>query len=293
MPKPAPLMFQLVQLLLICLISLSACTPAKDPNTITFSTWGSPEEMAIINPLIEEFRRANPEIQLKLMHVPDKYFQKMHALLAANLAPDVMFLNNINFPVYASNDAFLDLGPRLSQSQLLKADDFYPQTLEGFRWQGQIQGIPRDASNLVVFYNKALFKQANVPLPQADWTLDEMVATAKQLTRDADGDGHPEQFGISFQDYFLFWFPYVWSAGGDLFNADRSRFTLSEPAALAGLQFAADLRHKHHVAPTKAEAGSTTMSQLFMQGKLAMILNGRWAVPLYRQNLTFDWDIAP
>lgn len=282
-----------VALLLVwALISLAACAPQRS-DAVRFSTWGSPEEMAILEPLLKEFEAQNPDVHVELMHIPDKYFQKIHALLAANLAPDVMFLNNINFPIYASNGAFLDLGPYLDKSQVLKASDFFPQTLEGFRWQGQIQGLPRDASNLVFFYNQDLFDQAGLPYPQPGWTLDQMRETARKLTQDTDHDGHPERYGVSFSDYFLFWFPYVWSAGGDIFDAQRQHFTLNQPQALAGLQSYADLRYKDHVAPTAAEAGSLSMSQLFMQQKLAMNLNGRWAVPLYRKSLKFRWDIAP
>lgn len=286
-----PDMRKLVILLLMLL--LSACQPAKDPNTIVFSTWGSPIEMDILNPLLDQFRKENPEITLKVLHVPDKYFQKMHALLAANIAPDVLFLNNINFPIYASNESFLDLEPYLQKSASLKASDFYPQTLEGFRWQGKLQGIPRDASNLVVFYNQELFDKAGLPYPKDGWTYDEMIEIARKLTVDADGDKHPEQFGMSFDKRSLFWLPYVWSAGGDIFNADRSEFMLTKPEALKGLQLAADLRHKHHVAPTSAEAGSAAMAQLFTQKKLAMLLTGRWSVTTFRKDVPFKWDIAP
>lgn len=280
---------------LMLLSLLTACPATKDPHTLQFSTWGSPEEIAILRPLIAEFEAQNPDIHVNIMHIPDKYFQKMHALLAANLAPDVMFLNNIQFPVYASNNAFMDLSPFLQSSTVLQAKDFYPQTLEGFKWENQIQGIPRDASNLVFFYNKDLFDQAGIAYPTADWDWEAFLATAQKLTKDNDGDGVPEQFGVSAHErnYFLFWFPYVWSAGGDIFDTQRKSFTLGEPAALKGLQRAADLRHKHHVAPTRAQAGSLTMSQMFMKGKLAMILNGCWAMPLYRKEVDFRWDIAP
>jgi multiple sugar transport system substrate-binding protein len=280
---------------LMLLPLLSACPATKDPQTLQFSTWGSPEEIAILRPLIAEFEAQNPDIHVNVMHIPDKYFQKMHALLAANLAPDVMFLNNIQFPVYASNDAFLDLTPFLQSSTVLQSDDFYPQTLEGFRWKNQIQGIPRDASNLVFFYNKDRFDEVGVPYPTADWTWDTFLATAQKLTQDSNGDGVPEKFGVDAhqKNYFLFWFPYVWSSGGDIFDANRENFTLDEPAALRGLQRFADLRHKYHIAPTRAQAGSLTMSQMFMQGKVAMVLNGCWAMPLYRKEIGFRWDIAP
>ncbi|MBF2055335.1 MAG: sugar ABC transporter substrate-binding protein [Candidatus Sericytochromatia bacterium] len=279
-------------LCLAVLFCLSACTPRQPEGVIRLSTWGSPEEMAILKPLLQRFE-VQSGLKVELMHIPDKYFQKLHALLAANLAPDVMFVNNIQFPVYASNGAFLDLGPRLAASDTLKEADFFPQSLDSFRWEGQLQALPRDVSNLVIFYNRDLFDAAGLPYPRADWTLTEMFDTAQKLSGPPDAQGQRQRFGISFSDYFLFWLPYVWSAGGDIFDASRSRLTLNEPAALAGLQQYADLRHQLGAAPKSAEAGSLSMSQLFMQQKLAMNLNGRWAVPLYRQNLEFNWDIVP
>lgn len=282
----------LLILSLVLLLWLSACKAPQPEGVIRLSTWGSPEEMAILRPLLQRFE-AQSGIKVELMHIPDKYFQKLHALLAANLAPDVMFVNNIQFPVYASNGAFLDLAPRLATSEQLKESDFFPQSLDGFRWDGQLQALPRDVSNLVVFYNRDLFDAAGLPYPRADWTLEEMFATAQKLTGPPDAEGKRQRFGMSFSDYFLFWLPYVWSAGGDIFDASRSRLTLHEPAAVAGLQQYADLRHRLGAAPKAAEAGSLSMSQLFMQQKLAMNLNGRWAVPLYRQNLDFNWDIVP
>jgi multiple sugar transport system substrate-binding protein len=275
------------------IVGLAACSPGRPEHVIQFSSWGSPEEMAILRPLVAEFEKQNPGLKVDLLHIPDKYFQKLHTLLAANLVPDVMFLNNINFPAYASNDAFLPLEPFLHSSTVLKATDFYPQTLDGFKWQGQLQGLPRDASNVVVFYNQDLFDAAGVPYPRPDWTLADMRETARKLTQDHNKDGNPEVFGVSFHKNFLFWSPYLWSEGGDFFNPERTRATLSTPAAVAGIQHHADLRHKDKVAPTSAQAGSSTMAQMFMQGKLAMQLNGRWAVPLYRQGVTFRWDIVP
>jgi multiple sugar transport system substrate-binding protein len=278
---------------LLLTLLLTGCLGSRPEPPLRFSTWGSPEEMAILNPLLAQFKREHPEIPLEVMHIPDKYFQKLHTLIAANLAPDVMFVNNIQFPVYAANQAFLPLEPFLSHSTVLKAADFYPQTLEGFRWQGHLQGIPRDASNMVVYYNRDLFARAGLKPPTPDWTLTDMLAHAQKLTHDSNGDGHPETFGMSFQNHFLFWTPYLWSHGGDFFSPDRRKAALESPQALKGIQFHADLRHRHHVAPTSAEAGSSTMSQLFVQGRLAMIVNGRWAVPLYRQKLNFKWDIVP
>jgi len=39
--------------------------------------------------------------------------------------------------------------------------------------------------------------------------------------------------------------------------------------------------------------GNATMSQLFVQGKLAMFVSGRWSVPLLRKQAQFEWTVLP
>ena len=58
------------------------------------------------------------------------------------------------------------------------------------------------------------------------------------------------------------------------------------------INFYADLRKKYHVAPLKSESASATMGQMFLQGKLAMYVSGRWMVPKLREDADFDWDIV-
>ena len=43
--------------------------------------------------------------------------------------------------------------------------------------------------------------------------------------------------------------------------------------------------------PTKSQIGSMTSAQMFINGKLAMYLSGRWMTPKFRETINFDWDI--
>jgi multiple sugar transport system substrate-binding protein len=281
------------------LLSMSGCGSVSDGKTqLQLSTWGSAQEIADLKALVAEFERKNPKIRVNLLHIPDNYYQKLHILIAGDMSPDVMLTNSVSFPVYASQGIFLDLKPLLEQSKILKQSDFYEQALQSFQWQsgkGAILGaLPRDISNVVVFYNRELFKKAGLPEPQAGWDWDAFLKTAQKLTIDADHDGYPEVFGLSFYAKPpLFWLPFVWSAGGDLFSLDLKRIVLDSPQALDGLQFYADLRNRWHVAPLKVESGGATMSQLFMQQKLAMMVSGRWSVPVLREQAKFQWDVVP
>ncbi len=269
---------------------------AEGKIPIQLSTWGSAQEMAVLKELLAEFEATHPCIAVELLHIPDNYYQKLHILVAGGMTPDVMFTNSLSFPVYATEGVFLDLAPR----QGGETRDFYPQALAAFAMRSTPDGppglgaLPRDISNVVVFYNREAFRRAGLPDPRPGWTWSEFAETAARLTVDANRDGHPERFGVSFYPQPpLFWLPFVWSAGGDLFSADGRHVTLDSPGALQGLAFYAGLRNARHVAPRQEESGAAPMSQLFLQGKLAMLVSGRWTVPVLREQARFDWDVAP
>ena len=57
------------------------------------------------------------------------------------------------------------------------------------------------------------------------------------------------------------------------------------------IKFYSDLRLKYNVAPKKYQSASATMAQMFLQQKLGMYLSGRWMVPKFREDCSFDWDI--
>ncbi len=258
--------------LLFCLVLVlfTGCTPKDDRTVIQFASWGSRSEVEIIKPILAEFEAQNPDIKVDFMHIPQNYFQKLHLLFASNTAPDVVFINNLYLPVYANAGLLLPLSGKAAAPEInaIPPDVFYPKTLDALSWGGQVYAVPRDASNMVIYYNKAIFDKYKVPYPHAGWTFEEFLAAAQKLTH------RPEVFGFSFEEQPIYWQPFVMSNGD------------------AGLDFYADLRKKYHVAPMKNESASATMAQMFLQGQLAMHLSGRWLVPKYRDEVTFDWDVV-
>lgn len=275
-------------LLIICLIFLvfvTGCTQKPEKTTIKFSSWGSESELAIIKPLLQEFEKENPDIKVEFIHIPKNYFQKLQLLVASNLTPDVIFINNLNEPLYAENNVFQNLSVFLQKDKTINKKDFFPQSLNAFTYKGNLYALPRDVSNLVVYYNKDIFDKYKVPYPHENWTFQEFLETCRKLTKGS-------QWGVSFEEAPLFWLPYLWSNGGGLISKDLKSIIIDKPESIEALQFYANLRNKYHVAPTKSEAGSETMAQLFMRQKIAMHISGRWSTPKYRKDIKFKWNIA-
>lgn len=265
-------------LLIFLTCFLSGCTKVDSTKTvIQFASWGSKSEIDILQPILEDFEKDNPDIKIDFMHIPQNYFQKIHLLFASNTAPDVIFVNNLYLPIYANAGLLQEMSPD---------DVFYKQSLDALSWKGKLYAIPRDVSNLVIYYNKDIFDKKHIPYPDANWTMNEFLETSKKLT-------DKNTFAISFEEDPMFFLPYLMSEGGGILSDDLSKETIQTPESQKGLNFYSDLRKKYHAAPLKSESASATMAQMFLQEKLAMHLSGRWLTPKYRDEAKFNWDIVP
>lgn len=266
---------------------------AAAQTTIEFATWGGTEEIEEYETLIAEFEAANPDVKVVLNHIPSAgdYEQSLATLIAAGAAPDVFFINNISLPSFAAQGAFLSLEQFVDEEFL---SDFFPGHLDAFRYEGDLVALPRDISNLVMFYNKDLFEAAGVPLPTDEWTREEFLSAAQSLTLDTNGDGTIDQFGFGYSTFYLFWQPWIWSNGGTFFSSDHSEFTLDQGAALEGLEFYVDLRCEYNVAPTNEQSAERSAASMFADGDAAMIVDGRWRVTPLLNNpaVDFTWDVV-
>lgn len=267
-------------LTLFCIIILSGCSKQSDKTVVQFASWGSKSEIDILKPILNDFENKNPNVKIDFIHIPQNYFQKIHLLFASNNSPDVIFMNNLYLPIYANAGLLMEMDNFTNQT------NFYPQSLKTLSWKDKLYAIPRDVSNVVIYYNKDLFDKNHVEYPSKNWTFEEFLYKSQKLTH------RPNAFGTSFEEDSLYYLPFLMSEGGGVLSDDLSKDIIDSPESQKGLNFYADLRNKYHTAPQKSESASATMAQMFLQEKLAMHLSGRWLVPKYREEAKFNWDVT-
>ncbi len=271
-------------IMLSCLI-LSGCGEhgkANEQKTLTFATWGSQSEMKLVTPIIRDFEQQN-NVKVEIIHIPQNYFQKLHLLFASNQAPDVLFINNYYLPVYAKAGVLADIEPFFKEEIANRI--FFENSLSALSFSNIQYAIPRDVSNLVVYYNKDIFDKNGVKYPDKNWTYNDFSKTAKKLT-------NKEHWGVGFEENPLFWQSILWSSGGGIFDKDGN-FILNKAESKSALDKYIALRTTEKSAPTRTQSANRTMAQMFLDGKIAMQISGRWLVPKYRQETAFKWDIAP
>ena len=261
-------MIKKILLLLLIPLFLCSCTREK-AEIISFASWGSVTETAIIKKVINEFESENPDIKVNFIHIPQNYFQKIHLMFASNTPPDVIFLNNLYLPVYSDHLENLE--------NYIDTDKFYPQALDGMSYDGKLLGLPRDISNLVLYVN--LNKTAS---PDKTWSLNDLMDICKKVTT-------KNSFCISYEDSVYWASPYLAYFGGGVLDNTGNVIVNTENSKKA-IEFYKDLK-KYHYAPQKSEVGSSTLAQMFLDEKIAFYLSGRWMYPKISEKAKFNWAI--
>lgn len=291
------LKFFLLSLLVLMTLSCAAGSRSSKVQAVEFMVFGDPAERDAYQKLVEAFHEAHPEIRIELTHIPSPsdYRVRLATEFAAGTPPDITLMNYRRFAAFAAHDLLEPLGPYLEQSQLIKESDFYPITIDSFRWDGVLTCIPQNISSLVVYYNQTLFDAAGLPYPADDWNWDDFVMTAKALTLDRDGDGQIEQYGLGVTPSLFRLAPFIWQNGGSVVdNHTRpTRLTITRQPAQAALSWFVDLQLVHGVVPDRVAEAALDSESRFMAGQTAMFLNSRRGTPTYRQIKHFVWDIAP
>lgn len=313
-------MFRKIWFLPLLLPLITACTAIPfrssqqqgnaEPIRLTLLISGDPTDEAAYRALIDAFA-ATPaaldgDVTVDLINIPSSgdFNKRLTADFAAGAPPDIFLINYRRYAAYAAKGAIEPLTDYLANSATIDLDDYYPQALAAFTWQDTLYCMPQNLSSPLIYYNKALFDAAGVAYPNDAWTWDEFLATAQALTQDGDenedenededGGDATDIYGFGSEASLVRMAPFVWMNGGELVDdpAAPTRLTLDSPASREALAWFIALQTTHKVTPDAVAEAAESSESRFLNGRLAMFIDSRRAVPEFRTIDNFDWDVA-
>jgi multiple sugar transport system substrate-binding protein len=265
---------------------------AGETVKLTFSNWASGPEKETFDKAIAKFETDNPGIKLEQVNVPFAgYSDKIQTMMAGKTAPDIIYMSQLWFQSFAEKNAFMNLQPFIDKDPDFNAKDFHPVLADAGKYKGNTQWIARDLDYLVLYYNKDMFKAANIELPNETWTWDNLLDAAKKLTKDTNNDGKTDQYGFLAPNGYIS-FPWLWQNGGSVLNKDRNQTSITDPKSVEALQWLGDLTTKYKVSPAPDVMKQEGSSAMFKAGKIGMAAYGHWLVPSLKQEKKFDWGVT-
>jgi multiple sugar transport system substrate-binding protein len=265
-------------------------------GTVTFAYLGDDQVDRIYNELADDAERATPGLKVERLHTAKSpgsgsHMEKVEALIAAGSPPDMTWLSTGFHVAYGARGAAVALDPFMQRDKEFKLDDWYVGATDGFKYAGKTYGLPRELNMAVVYYNLSHFEKAGLPAPRDGWTWDDFLDTARKLTTGTPGQADA-QYGFGLFPAWWRLYPWMWQNGGDAWAKDGSRTTIDQAPAYEAVQWVADLRWRHRVAPRPGETTGDDFAH-FAQGKVSMAVENPGYIARLRASPDVRWDIAP
>jgi ABC-type glycerol-3-phosphate transport system substrate-binding protein len=133
-------------------------------------------------------------------------------------------------------------------------EDFASAAREMARYRGKQLGFPYRATAMMLHYQKAVLREAGITRPPE--TFAELLEAATKTTT-AGQPGKADRYGLGVfgkQGGAIVngWIPYLYSAGGRLYDEEKYDIYVNSLTAVESLQFYGDLVAKHHVVPPES-----------------------------------------
>jgi multiple sugar transport system substrate-binding protein len=285
--------------------ALAGCGGGGDPEATSkvltyWATQQSPSverDKEILEPELLKFTKETG-IKVNLEVIP--FVDMLNKILTATTSgkgPDVLNIGNTWSASLQATDAFVEWDDAML-SKLGGADRFEPVPLQTAGKEGTApMSVPLYTKVYQLYYNKKLFKEAGVTKPPATW--DEFVTTAKKLTKDTNGDGQPDQWGLTVRGQastIALHYAYILGSAQGAQYFDGEKPTFDSAGAVAGIeQYLGWMGKDKIVNPSDAEnADWADAYTAFSKNQAGMMLVQTLGKTLKDYNLTdSDYGVAP
>lgn len=220
---------------------------------------------------IDEWVAANPDYTVRVEYLPwEQCQEKTLTLAAAGTPPASAYMGSRVLKQLAASEQIVPIA--LTEEELAT---YEPSVIATSQFDGQTWGLPRAFSTKGLYWNKDLFEQAGLDMPDGPQTFDDMLTAAKAVSENTDAAG----FGLPAADMdntFHEFLNFLYSNGGQVVDADGN-VVFDSPNNVETLKFYQELAKYAQEGPVAYDRGK--LEPLFKEGQIAMYTSGGWGRP--------------
>ena len=240
--------------------------PERGPVVVTVWHQKDGGERDFFNRQVAEFNRTHAgRVRVEALYRETEELRNLFVIgSVGGQGPDLVYGPSDNLSILAMTGSVKPITEVLEPDFLAQFD-----TTGVLSWNGNAWMVADQVGNHLAFvYNKAL-------LPRVPETWEELLPLLQALTKDENGDGRPDRYGLTWNYTEPFFFvPFLTGSGGWMMDATGNP-TLDTPATVEAVRFVLDLRDRYKVIPR--ESDYQISETLFKEGRAAAVINGPWA----------------
>lgn len=252
--------------------------PAEKTTIVFWNGVGAPENV-VLTELVKEYNETNQDNVYVEEVILDwsTLYSKILLDFETGTPPDIMTIQqsglyqNVDLGILAD---ITDLMPEYG----FEKEDFVESAWNGSFIDGKQYAVPFDLHPLALYYNTGLFEEAGLDPANPPATMEEFLSAAQKLTKDTNGDGTTDQYGMGLAYSgglpFRLWMSLLWQHdGGNVLNEDNTAASFNTEAGLESLEFLHDLVYTYKVIPEQEQSPDED----FMKGIVGMVISGPWS----------------
>ncbi|MFI2813016.1 extracellular solute-binding protein [Microbulbifer sp. M83] len=249
---------------------------AQQPDELLLWHGYRGEERQALEQLLEQYNRSQRETRVRALAVPfGSFADKLSAAVPRGQGPDLFIFGHDRIGGWARAGNTVAPVDDLVSAEVLRR--FPASLVEAMRFEGRLYGLPFNFKSTALIYNRAL-----VDSPPG--TTDELVALARSHT-----DRQRGRFGLAYN----YTEPFFHGALLNSFGSgpfDRSgRLALDSDGNIRSLEQLLGWVREERILPE--EPNSTLVTNLFNQGRAAMVISGPWMLGEISPDM--DYGVAP
>lgn len=260
----------------------SSADDTNEEVELTLWTYYTPEPFGnVLDDYVERFEEENENITLNIEYVP---FNEMRTQLSVGTAgdtlPDMVIMDSVEHASFSEMGVLADITDRLTEL------DAYENYLEGplasNELNGSYYGVPFEANSLGMFYNTDIFEEIGTEPPT---TWDELVTVSEEIL---DYDDSIVPFGMTAvrnEQSTFHLIPFLYSAGATYDD-------LTSDEAVETLTFQKEMLDNNIIHSDFLSQDQDDIGNLFLNGNVAMMINGPWMINRLQENEELDFEIT-
>ena len=284
---------KLLFIVLVLVLALGLLPLKAQDEPVTMTMWIRDTNF-LISTLVDTWNENNAN-QIELTIVPaEEFVTKLGASVAAGEAPDIISIDLIYTPAFASAGQLVDLTDRVAELPFL--DDLSPAHMALGTYDGRNYAVPFAAEGSFLVYNVDLFEQAGLDPASPPTNWEELLEAARAITALGD-DIYGYYFAGACAGCNAFTFlPFIWASGGDVLSEDYSAPTLDDPIVREALQLYRTMWEEGLIPEGALIDSGENFVEAFSSGKIGMGGTGAFGIDNYKTNypdLNFEVAYIP
>jgi len=248
-------------------------------DKITVAIWDTNQQPGLQEIMNDWTAKSGIKAEIQVLSW-DEYWTLLEAGASGGTLPDVFWMHSNNAQKYMENDLLLDLTDKIAASDVIDLNNYYSEISALYTSEGKQYAMPKDIDTIALFYNKTMFDEAGVAYPDNTWTWEDMYEAAKKLTKP---DGSQYGYAINTGNNQDSYYNTIYSYGGFVISDDKKKSGYDDPNTIKGMQLIEKML-RDGVCPDLQIISENGADVLFQSGKVAMITQGSWMVPAYKNN---------